>query len=239
LSFDLKMLIVWGFAVVSAVVFACMFYIMFAHRRSKRVSAAHFHNNIGVEMLWTLVPMLILVGMSMPAVHNLIESSDTQQHNTTLRDLRAQGITGVMITPDAMMIDFFRKIDDTRVGQWSLLIFGEGDCGLGCEKFLAELRIFTTKSQEARGKLSVRYLSNRSSRRNDIPEFLSRALPEMSAAAATFSDFKSPFLDEVSFRVTDHLVGILVSPDKSTVLFYNFQVGEKNLLEDLARLLRG
>ena len=61
----------------------------------------------------------------------------------------------------------------------------------------------------------------------------------MSAAAATFSEFKSPFLDEVSFVVTDHLVGILVSPDKLTVLFYNFQVGEKNLLEDLTRLLRG
>ena len=239
MSFDLKMLIIWGFAAASAVVFAFMFYIMFAHRRSKRVGSAPFHNNIGVEMLWTLVPMLILVGMSMPAVHNLIESSDTQEHKIILRDLRAQGITGVMIAPDTMMIDFFRKIDDTRVGEWSLLIFGEGDCGLGCEKFLAELRIFTTKSQEARGKLSIRYLSNRSSGRNEIPEFLSRALPEMSAAAGTFSDLKSPFLNEMSFRVRDHLVGILVSPDKLTVLFYNFQVGEKNLLEDLTRLLRG
>ncbi len=227
-----------GFAAVGAAVFACMFYIMFAHRRSKGAISANFHNHIGVEMLWTLLPILILIGMTLPAITNLIESSEIQDRKTIIRDLLVDGITGVLITPDNNMVDFFREIDGTRDGQWNLLIFGEGDCGLGCEKFLAELRIFMSKSQEAKGKMNIRYVSNRYSTKGGIPEFLSRALPDLRLNALSFSALKSSFLDDLNFRSSDHLGGVLVSPDKLTVLFYNLQMGEKKLLEDLTRLLR-
>ena len=60
----------------------------------------------------------------------------------------------------------------------------------------------------------------------------------MAVVSISPSAFKSLLPDDLNFRASVHLGGILVSPDKRTVLFYNFQAGDKNLLEDLTQLLR-
>jgi hypothetical protein len=238
LSFDLKMIIIWSCAAVAAVVFIFMFFFMFSHRRSKGVDSAHFHDHLGVEMVWTLLPVFILIGMTFPAVTGLIESRDAQNHKTMLRNLQVDGVSGSIMTPDDQMIDFFRNIDDIRSDQWILFIFGEGYCGLGCEKFFAELRIFVGKSREAKGKINIYYLSNEQTANHHRSDFLKRLVPSMTAVSISLSALKSLLPDELDFRASEDIGGILVSPDKQTVLLYNFQAGDKNLLEDLTQLLR-
>ena len=48
-------------------VFGVMFYSMFAHRKSKGYKAAHFHESTTVEIIWTIVPFVIVVLMALPA----------------------------------------------------------------------------------------------------------------------------------------------------------------------------
>ena len=45
-----------------------MFYAIFAHRREDRSNVAHFHESTLVEIMWTAIPMLILVGAAIPTM---------------------------------------------------------------------------------------------------------------------------------------------------------------------------
>ena len=76
--FNLHMTIFWISAIIGAIVFAVMFWSMIMHRRSKGAVAAKFHENLTVEILWTVIPLLILVGMAIPATKTLIDIYDTE-----------------------------------------------------------------------------------------------------------------------------------------------------------------
>ena len=75
--FNLHMTIFWISVVIGAIVFGVMFWSMFMHRRSRGAVPAKFHENLTVEILWTVIPLLILVGMAIPATKTLIEIYDT------------------------------------------------------------------------------------------------------------------------------------------------------------------
>jgi cytochrome c oxidase subunit 2 len=68
----------WVCIVVGIIVFGAMFYSMFAHRRSRNPVAATFSHSTLVEFVWTLIPVLILIGMAIPATKALrdIENND-------------------------------------------------------------------------------------------------------------------------------------------------------------------
>lgn len=68
----------WVCVVVGVVVFGAMFYTMFAHRRAKHPQPATFSHSTLVEFVWTAIPVLILVGMAIPATITLrdIENND-------------------------------------------------------------------------------------------------------------------------------------------------------------------
>ena len=57
----------WVCVVVGIIVFGAMFYSMFAHRRSRNPTPATFSDSALVEFVWTLIPVLILIGMAIPA----------------------------------------------------------------------------------------------------------------------------------------------------------------------------
>ncbi|EZQ18004.1 cytochrome c oxidase subunit II [Halopseudomonas sp. SMJS2] len=76
--FNLHMTIFWISVVIGAIVFGVMFWSMFMHRRSRGAVPAKFHENLTVEILWTVIPLLILVGMAIPATKTLIEIYDTE-----------------------------------------------------------------------------------------------------------------------------------------------------------------
>lgn len=66
-------------------VFGVMFWAVFKHRKSKGAVAAHFHENTAVEIAWTVIPILILLGMAWPATKTVIEMKDTSNPDITVK----------------------------------------------------------------------------------------------------------------------------------------------------------
>ncbi len=79
---DLMMIII---IVIFIGVFAVMFYSVFAHRKSRGHQAAQFHDNTLVEVAWTVVPLLILIGMAWPATKAVLNMRDTSQADITIK----------------------------------------------------------------------------------------------------------------------------------------------------------
>ncbi len=74
----------WVCVVVGAIVFGVMFYSMFAHRRSRHPQPADFHESTLVEVVWTAIPVLILVAMAVPATYALIDIEDNSDADLTV-----------------------------------------------------------------------------------------------------------------------------------------------------------
>lgn len=83
--YDLHMLILGICVVIGIVVFGAMFYSMVAFRKSKGAQAAQWHESTTVEMLWTVVPFLILIGMAVPATKALIMMEDVSDPDMTIK----------------------------------------------------------------------------------------------------------------------------------------------------------
>ncbi len=74
--YDLHMLIFWICVIIGALVFGVMFYSIYYHRKSRGVTPSTFHESTKVEIAWTVVPFLILIGMAVPATSTLLEIYD-------------------------------------------------------------------------------------------------------------------------------------------------------------------
>ncbi|WP_241969885.1 cytochrome c oxidase subunit II [Pseudidiomarina taiwanensis] len=82
--YDLHMTIFYICCVIGAIVFGAMFYSMWRHRKSKGYKPASFHENVKVEIAWTVIPFLILVGMAIPATSTLLAMEDTSEADVTV-----------------------------------------------------------------------------------------------------------------------------------------------------------
>ena len=71
--------------IIFVVVFGFMFYSIVMHRKSKGYKAGAFHDNVKLEVAWTIVPFLILVAMAVPSTATLLEMSDTSKADLTLK----------------------------------------------------------------------------------------------------------------------------------------------------------
>lgn len=71
--------------VIFIVVFGVMFYSIYAHRKSKGYKAAKFHDNARLEVVWTIIPFVILVSMAIPSTATLIEMDDTSKSDLTVK----------------------------------------------------------------------------------------------------------------------------------------------------------
>jgi cytochrome c oxidase subunit 2 len=74
--YDLHMLILIICTVIGAGVFGVMFYSIIYHRKSRGVTPATFHESTRVEIAWTVVPFIILIGMAFPATSTLLAIYD-------------------------------------------------------------------------------------------------------------------------------------------------------------------
>jgi len=77
--YDLHMLIMIICVIIGLLVFGVMFYSIIYHRKSRGVVPAQFHESTKVEIAWTAVPFLILVGMAVPATSTLLEVYDNDE----------------------------------------------------------------------------------------------------------------------------------------------------------------
>jgi cytochrome c oxidase subunit 2 len=66
-------------------VFGVMFYSLWAHRKSRGAKPADFHESTAVEIAWTVVPFLIIVGLAIPATRMVVEQKDTSQADLTIK----------------------------------------------------------------------------------------------------------------------------------------------------------
>lgn len=83
--YDLHMIIFYICCVIGVVVFGIMFWSIFHHRKSKGAKPADFHESVKVEVLWTLIPFVILIGMAVPATSTLIKMEDTSKADLTVQ----------------------------------------------------------------------------------------------------------------------------------------------------------
>jgi len=82
--YDLHMLIFWVCVVSGIGVFGMMAWSLINHRKSRGHAAAQFHESTQMEILWTLIPVLILIGMAFPATQVLIQMYDTGGEDMTV-----------------------------------------------------------------------------------------------------------------------------------------------------------
>ena len=75
--YDLHMTIFYICVLIGVVVFGALFWSVFQHRRSRGVEPATFSHNTKAEIIWTILPILILIGMAVPATRVLIAMYDT------------------------------------------------------------------------------------------------------------------------------------------------------------------
>ena len=66
-------------------VFSFMFYSVYAHRKSQGHKAAQFHENTTIEILWTVIPALILIGIAWPTTRTVVAQKDTSNPDLTIK----------------------------------------------------------------------------------------------------------------------------------------------------------
>jgi cytochrome c oxidase subunit 2 len=77
------MLVICG--VIFVVVFGVMFYSIWAHRKSRGAQPADFHESTKVEIVWTVIPFLIVIGMALPATKTVVAMKDTTNADLTIK----------------------------------------------------------------------------------------------------------------------------------------------------------
>ena len=91
-SLHWMMLIICG--VIFVAVFGVMFYSIYAHRKSKGAVAANFHESTTVEIVWTVIPFLIVIGMAVPATKTVVAMKDTTNADITIKATGYQWMWG-------------------------------------------------------------------------------------------------------------------------------------------------
>ncbi len=79
----------WMMLIICTVIFVGVFSVMFfsiwKHRKSQGAQAAHFHESVTVEVVWTVIPFIIVVLMALPATKVLVAQKDTTNADITIK----------------------------------------------------------------------------------------------------------------------------------------------------------
>lgn len=96
-------------------VFGVMFYSIFAHRKSKGHKAADFHESTTVEIIWTVIPFLIVIGMALPATKVVVAMKDTTNADLTVKVTGYQWKWGYdYIKGEGEGVHFISTLDSTQ-----------------------------------------------------------------------------------------------------------------------------
>ena len=76
--------------VIFVLVFGVMFYSIWKHRKSVGHKAANFHESVVVEVIWTIVPFVIVVAMALPATKVMVAQKDTTNADLTIKATGSQ-----------------------------------------------------------------------------------------------------------------------------------------------------
>ena len=82
---DLHMLVLWIVTIVGIAVFGVIIYSLIYHRKSKGAVAAQFHESTTIEVIWTIIPLVVLVLIAIPATKTLLEIEDASNPDITIK----------------------------------------------------------------------------------------------------------------------------------------------------------
>lgn len=88
--YNLHMTIFWICVAIGVVVFGVMLYAIVFHRKSVGHQPAKFHDNTKLEVVWTIIPFLILGAIAFPATKTLLQMDDVSDSDLTIK------VTGYM-----------------------------------------------------------------------------------------------------------------------------------------------
>ena len=88
--YQLHMTVFWICVVIGIIVFSIMFYAIIFHRKSIGHQAAQFHESTKVEVIWTIIPFIILIVMAVPATQTLLVMDEITDSDLTIK------VTGYM-----------------------------------------------------------------------------------------------------------------------------------------------
>jgi len=109
--YDQHTMLLWICLVIFVGVFGTMFYSVLKHRKSQGYKAANFHHSTTVEIIWTIIPFFILVGMAYPATKTIIAMKDTSSPDITIKTTGYQWKWGYdYITGEGEGISFFSSL---------------------------------------------------------------------------------------------------------------------------------
>lgn len=83
--FDLHMIVLWICVVIGIGVFTVMFTSIVLHRKSRGHEAAKFNHSTKAEIIWTIIPVLILIVMAVPATTALVRMEDSSGAEMTVK----------------------------------------------------------------------------------------------------------------------------------------------------------
>jgi len=125
--YDLHMMVFWIVVAILAVVYGVVIYTLVNHRKSKGVVAATFSENTTVEIIWTIIPLLIITAILVPSIRVLIDMDDFDAAELTVKVTGHQwkwqyeylehgvGFFSNLSTPVAQMVGVDKK------NEWYLL----------------------------------------------------------------------------------------------------------------------
>ena len=76
--------------VIFVVVFGAMLYSIIKHRKSVGHKPASFHESTTVEIIWTIIPLIIVIGMALPATKTVVAMKDTTNADITIKAIGYQ-----------------------------------------------------------------------------------------------------------------------------------------------------
>jgi len=88
--YNLHMVTLWVVTIIGILVFGVMFWSIFHHRKSKGVKAAKFSHSTTVEIIWTIIPTVIIISLAIPATKLLIKMDDTSEAAITIKATGSQ-----------------------------------------------------------------------------------------------------------------------------------------------------
>jgi len=101
--------------VIFLAVFAVMFYSIWKHRKSVGHKAANFHESVVVEVIWTIVPFVIVILMALPATKVLVAQKDTTNADLTVKATGYQWKWGYdYITGEGEGLGFISTLDSSH-----------------------------------------------------------------------------------------------------------------------------
>lgn len=110
--YGLHMKIFWVCVIIAVIVFGVMIWSMIFHRKSRGAKSSNFHESTTIELIWTLVPLAILIGLAVPSTKVLIDLEDTSEADITVK------VTGYQWKWEYEYVDedisFFSNLADTN-----------------------------------------------------------------------------------------------------------------------------